>query len=301
MKVSVIIPAYNNEKYVKIMLSALLKQHTSFVDWEIILVDDSDDNRMEIFSNLGSPYLRIIEKKHGGRADARNVGIRESKGDILLFMDSDMIVDEHFVQRHYEKHTIDHYDIVIGKVNHIKQKYMEKVENIVLDMDDLWLSKLNELVTIDNYLDLSTVIFENPAVANILGWICCLFSNCSVNKAVLLKTGGFDKNFVGWGLEDIELAYRFYKEKCSFGFFTDICNYHVDHQSNYSDMLSEMGMNLKLLYRKHPTKVIKVFKSFVAGFIDLEKFVKLISHDKIDFPKGRNIYFKPIAYVKSKT
>lgn len=301
MKVSVIIPAYNNPEYVEIMLLALLKQETDFEEWEIILVDDSEDNCMEVFNNLGNPHLRIVEKEHSGRADARNVGIHASNADVLIFMDSDMIVDQNFVQKHYEKHVIDHYDIVLGQVRHIKQIYLEKVKKIVIERKNLWIHELNELVAKDNYIDLASVIFTDQVVANKLGWLCCLFSNCSVNREVFIKEVGFDKDFVGWGLEDIELAYRFFKRNYKFGFFEDIKNYHVDHLSNYSAMLSEMGKNLKQIYKKHPCDDIKLFKSFVAGFIDLEKFANLISHGSLNFPKGKDIYFKPIAYVESKT
>lgn len=159
MRVSVIIPAYNNQEYVEIMLLALLKQKIDFDDWEIILVDDSDDNCMEVFNNLENPHLRVVEKEHSGRADARNVGIYSSNADILIFMDSDMIVDQHFVQRHYEKHVIEHYDIVIGEVKHIKQVYFEKVKNIVTKMSSLWIQELNKLVTKDNYIDLASIVF----------------------------------------------------------------------------------------------------------------------------------------------
>lgn len=300
MRVSVIIPAYNNQEYVEIMLLALLKQKIDFDDWEIILVDDSDDNCMEVFNNLENPHLRVVEKEHSGRADARNVGIYSSNADILIFMDSDMIVDQHFVQRHYEKHVIEHYDIVIGEVKHIKQVYFEKVKNIVTKMSSLWIQELNKLVTKDNYIDLASIVFTEQKVANKLGWLCCLFSNCSVSRDALMKVGGFDKDFVGWGLEDIELAYRFYKKNYTFGFFRDIHNYHVDHLSDYEAMLLEMGRNLKQIYRKHPTNDMRAFKSFVAGFIDLEEFAQLISYGKLHFKKGKDIYFKPIAYVESK-
>lgn len=91
------------------------------------------------------------------------------------------------------------------------------------------------------------MFFRIKEAADNIGWVCCLFSNCSVRRKVLDKAGVFDVIFKGWGLEDIELGYRFFKEKFSFSYEEDIANYHVDHATNSQQMLVEMGRNLKRL------------------------------------------------------
>lgn len=296
-KVSLIIPAYNNEEYVSFTLKALMHQSCSFDDWEIVLVDDSEDERMLQFKEWQIPNLRIIEKEHSGRADTRNVGIQNSNGEILIFMDSDMIVDEHFVENHYDCHLKDDCDIALGKVNHIVNDYKDKVRQIV-DANEI--NKLEDIITKDDYLNLTRIVFQNREAADYIGWVCCLFSNCSVKREVLEKSGVFDVDFVGWGLEDIELGYRFFKEKFKFSFFENIKNYHVDHVTDSSKMLVEMGKNLKRLYKKHPDEAIKSYMSFVAGFKDLQELLNDISNKNIEFDGGRNVYFKPLKYAKSK-
>lgn len=297
LKASVVIPAYNNEAYVAIMLKALQRQTLDTFCWEIVLVDDSEDNRMTQFEKWELPNLRVIEKEHSGRADARNVGIQNSRGEVIIFMDSDMIVEESFVEKHYASHRETGSDITLGKVNHICHEHLEEVRKLVLEDRT---KELEAFVMKDEYLNLTPIVFQNKEAADNIGWVCCLFSNCSVRRKVLDKGGVFDVIFKGWGLEDIELGYRFFKEKFSFSYEEDIANYHVDHATNSQQMLVEMGRNLKRLSKKHPDAAIKSYMSFVAGFKDLQELLCDVAKKEIAFDNGSGVYFRPISYTKSK-
>ena len=101
-------------------------------------------------------------------------------------------------------------------------------------------------------------------------------------------------------MEDIELGYRFFKEKFSFSYEEDIANYHVDHATNSQQMLVEMGRNLKRLSKKHPDAAIKSYMSFVAGFKDLQELLCDVAKKEIAFDNGSGVYFRPISYTKSK-
>lgn len=92
---SVIIPVYNVEKYLKKCIESLLKQQ--YTDMEIILIDDkSTDNSLSI----AKKYLEynnvrlILKEKNTGLSDTRNTGIREAKGQYILFLDSDDYVED---------------------------------------------------------------------------------------------------------------------------------------------------------------------------------------------------------------
>ncbi len=94
MKISVIIPTYNEEKNISSCLESLNKQTAK--DFEIIVVDDgSNDNTREIVKSLG---VKIIEQKHEGPAKARNLGAKHSAGKILVFVDADMTFESKFLQ-----------------------------------------------------------------------------------------------------------------------------------------------------------------------------------------------------------
>ncbi len=100
MKVSVIIPVYNEEKVIKDCLNSLSDQ--TYKDLEIIVVDDgSTDDTNRIVKNLQFTIynLQLLTQKHKGPGEARNLGAKEALGDILVFVDSDMTFETNFVEK----------------------------------------------------------------------------------------------------------------------------------------------------------------------------------------------------------
>lgn len=110
-RVSVIIPVYNVEKYLRECLDSVVNQ--TFSDIEIICVDDgSDDNSLKIleeYRNKDSRF-KIIKGSHQGAGTARNLGIKSAKSDYILFLDSDdyfepVLIEELYIRA--EKHNAD--------------------------------------------------------------------------------------------------------------------------------------------------------------------------------------------------
>lgn len=92
---SVIVPVYNSEKYIKKCLESLLNQKTDY-DYEIIVINDgSTDNSLEIIKKISekNPELYIVDTKNGGVSSARNKGLEIAKGDYITFCDSDDWID----------------------------------------------------------------------------------------------------------------------------------------------------------------------------------------------------------------
>ena len=88
--VSVIVPAYNVERFLPRCIESLLKQ--SYSNLEIIIVDDgSTDKTGDIAEGYAEKYdhIRCIHKENGGLSDARNMGLKYSKGEYVVFFDSD--------------------------------------------------------------------------------------------------------------------------------------------------------------------------------------------------------------------
>lgn len=95
MKISVIIPTYNEESVIKDCLNSLKNQ--TFKDFEIIVVDDgSTDKTLEILSK--EPKVKLLRQKHIGPGLARNMGAENAKGEILVFVDADMTFDKNFLE-----------------------------------------------------------------------------------------------------------------------------------------------------------------------------------------------------------
>lgn len=89
--VSIVVPVYNSEKFILDTIDTVEKQ--SYKNWELIFVDDcSKDNSTKIIKERikDDKKIKLIElKKNSGAANARNVGIDESKGSYIAFLDSD--------------------------------------------------------------------------------------------------------------------------------------------------------------------------------------------------------------------
>lgn len=90
IKISVIIPVYNVEKYLTQCINSVISQ--SYRNLEIILIDDgSSDNSSQMCDDFArqDSRIKVIHKINGGLSSARNAGIKIATGDYLLFLDSD--------------------------------------------------------------------------------------------------------------------------------------------------------------------------------------------------------------------
>lgn len=88
--ISIIIPVYNVEKYLRRCLDSVLNQ--TFADWEAICVNDgSPDNSADILAEYAARDSRfvVVTQKNGGLSDARNTGMKHATGKYIMYLDSD--------------------------------------------------------------------------------------------------------------------------------------------------------------------------------------------------------------------
>jgi glycosyltransferase involved in cell wall biosynthesis len=102
--VSVVIPVYNTERYVADTVRSVLNQTYRHLD-VIIVIDGSTDRSLEICRGFDDPRIRIIEQENRGLAGARNRGIREARGELIGFLDS----DDEWLSEKVERH-VQHFD-----------------------------------------------------------------------------------------------------------------------------------------------------------------------------------------------
>ena len=128
-KISVIIPIYNVEKYLKRCIESIIKQ--TYSNLEIILVDDgSPDGCAKICDEYKNKDERIvvIHKKNGGLSDARNAGLKVATGEIISYIDSDDYVDLDMYEKMTKAMEEKNADIVVCGTNidyedgHTKEK-----------------------------------------------------------------------------------------------------------------------------------------------------------------------------------
>jgi capsular polysaccharide export protein len=144
IKVSVILPIYNVEKYLEQCLESLV--HQTLKEIEIICVNDgSTDNSLNILDNYSKMDSRIvvINKKNGGTGSARNVGIKAAQGEYIGFIDPDDWVDLSMFEKLYnqiEKNSVDIVMCSIKGFNDLAQtfedyQYYADV-NFISDLDN---------------------------------------------------------------------------------------------------------------------------------------------------------------------
>jgi glycosyltransferase involved in cell wall biosynthesis len=99
--VSVIIPAYDAEQYLKKAVDSVLRQ--TFSDLELLIIDDgSSDRTVEIAEDCAraDPRIRVLRQRHAGPGPARNTGFRAARGRLFAFLDSDDEWDDTFLAEH---------------------------------------------------------------------------------------------------------------------------------------------------------------------------------------------------------
>ena len=92
-RVSIIVPVYNTEEYLRICVDQILQQ--AFQDFELILIDDgSQDNSLHVCNELAAkdPRIRVIHQENKGVSGARNTGIEQATGEYIAFVDSDDMI-----------------------------------------------------------------------------------------------------------------------------------------------------------------------------------------------------------------
>lgn len=166
MKVSVIIAAYNAEKYLAETLDSVT--HQTLEDYEIIVVNDgSVDTTKEILENYQKRYtnLRVINKENGGPSSARNIGLDIAVGEYIYFLDADDILAPEALKALYSTIVEREADLVIAKydvfdryktipvknINGLVQREcIEKYNTMILWTFALW-NKLFKKSLIDQY------------------------------------------------------------------------------------------------------------------------------------------------------
>lgn len=120
VKVSVIIPVYNAEKYLRKCVNSVLTQ--TLRDIEIILINDgSTDGSSDICDEyLQYPNLQVIHQKNAGASAARNAGLAIATGEYIGFVDSDDYIAEDMYEKLYEKASEHSLDVVVGNYQTVK-------------------------------------------------------------------------------------------------------------------------------------------------------------------------------------
>lgn len=121
-KISVVVPAYNAEKTIKLTLSDLIAQ--TYRDYEIVLVDDgSTDSTASICDSYREQYdnICVLHQANGGLSNARNNGTKAARGEYVTYVDSDDRVEKYFLEHLANALEETGADIAYGRVNRARE------------------------------------------------------------------------------------------------------------------------------------------------------------------------------------
>jgi glycosyltransferase involved in cell wall biosynthesis len=188
MFLSVVIPTYNRLPILRQCLQALERQRLEapLAGYEVVVVDDGSTDAtvawLEQAAAAGElPHLRLIRQEHGGPAQGRNRGVEAAGGDVIVFIDSDLVVGPDFLLSHAR----------------------------ALEQD--WRRSGNRLSFTYGAV-INTADFHNPTgerhKLRDLSWAYFATGNVAIERSLLERAGLFDTAFRLYGWEDLELGER---------------------------------------------------------------------------------------------
>lgn len=213
--ISVIVPVYNRSENLKKCLFSLGSQ--SVLPDEVVLSDDGSEEDLlsaikQILAELKFKVKYVRQENRGFRAaKCRNNGIRESKGEYLVFIDQDMILTKHYIRLFVEKRRLDTFLVAyparLTEEQSLKLTYYTiKNANYGPLLFPHQIRKIRRQYVEDGFEHILKRIFKTKSYkpklrSGVFG----------VYRDQILRVNGFDENYQGWGNEDDDLGRRFYQ------------------------------------------------------------------------------------------
>lgn len=261
MKLSVVIPVYNQMDALYFTLEGFSLQEECQHEFEIIVVDDGSTEPIYDLCEKWSSLLNLQYTKlpNSGRAAARNVGVRLAKGDLIIFNDADRIPAVHFLAGHTKNHAENRLT-----VGHVRELYFSNLRAKAEEIRESW--KRGRLYKIPQYCKLVYQLYDQDGYTDSsIPWISTFSGNMSLDRSTLEKLGLFDEEFTQWGFEHFELGFRAYTSGMQFMYCSEAINYHLAHPRGEGFYQQAITESLKLFYEKHPKQIISKFGEFMWG------------------------------------
>ena len=233
MKVSVIVPVYNNQESIKKCIEALLRQDYPKSNYEVIVVNDgSSDGTADVVTAYP---VRYISQKNQGPAAARNRGAGEATGDIILFTDSDCVPDPDWIMEMVKPFAVPDVVAVKGAYKTSQRALTARFAQIEFEERFNMLKKAESIDMVDTY-------------------------SAGFRKGIFLEMKGFDTSFPVANNEDTELSYRMSRLGFRMVFNPDAIVYHLNHPDSikrYARLKFWRGYWRMVVYKRFPDKMIK--------------------------------------------
>ncbi|MBS5038861.1 MAG: glycosyltransferase [Fusobacterium sp.] len=291
MKISVCIATWCRKENLKKIIELLENQTLKQEDYEIIVCDSySNDGTQKLMKEMCVKYHNVnyINIEKNILATKRNIGIDNSKGEIIIFMDDDVFPECNFLEEHLKAHKNSTNKIFCGKVEFPKE----------------WVNN-------SNYYRYRDICHDNSKY-NLLPFNRIVVMNMSFKKEEFKKVGYVNEKFIGYGCEDTELGYRIIQKGIELVYLDTAKIIHYEESKSITQFRKKIyrtakdGMrilkeiNPKILENLNSHQKIlnnKIYYNILSNCI-LNKLIEkyLLWTDQFSFCFSKNLYKIYLAY-----
>ena len=274
MQLSIIIPTIN--RYEDLINTIGYLKDQSFTDYEILVIDQTDDHNRQDISNLDS-RIRYFTSKVKSASAARNFGIQESKGVILLFLDDDVIIDDpKFLDHHLSAYADKDIPGVAGSILELRVN-----QQVTFERGKLSKSKENGwLFFPQNY----------GKEAYVKSGRSC---NLSVKREFAISVGGMDERFTkGAHREEADFCYRVANK---YGMFYFSPKARLTHIGNATGGIRSWTSSRVMKAQHHfDGAMYFIFKNIPFKFYPVHLFATLFF-----FFYRKELILRPVQFLRS--
>lgn len=278
MKLSIVIVSYNVRTFLEQCLQSV-RQALEGIEGEVFVVDNhSDDDSVETVRTK-YPWVRlIVNDENIGFSRANNIAIREARGEYVLLLNPDTIVEEHTLRQVLD--FMDHHPKAGGAGVMMHQGDGSRAPESRRAIPTPWVSCLKMLGFTKRYY-MSHLSWEEPGRIEVISGAFCFLRRKAIDEV-----GWLDEDFFMYG-EDIDLSYRLLKG----GWENWYLPYPITHFKGQSTQKSDFRyvhifyQAMLIFFRKHyshlsvfyalPVKAAIYFRAFIALMDILRKKLHL--------------------------
>lgn len=215
-KVSIIVPIYNDEKYIKQCLDSILEQ--TYTNIELIIINDgSTDNSQNIIEEYKNKFLeiKIINQPNSGVSYARNIGLNNATGEYIMFVDSDDIIAKDYIKQMMDILKKNDLDIIKSSFKKFKEN-PNKYTNISFYKEHYKIINKNEI----NKIFIETTNFNSSCMQ-------------LINKKIIDNNKITFENNIGFA-EDFLFTYKVFQLANRIGYINNngyLCRENINSNS----------------------------------------------------------------------
>jgi glycosyltransferase involved in cell wall biosynthesis len=252
--VSIVIPTKNCEKTIKGLMKSI--KNLNYDKYEVIVVDSSNDKTPQIAKNFGARVVNSPSNKREANK-ARNIGVKEARGEIIAFTDGDCEVDKNWLKElvnGFEKNDI---AIVGGSISALGNSFFKRYHDLAFRTG---IPKINEEKVLSEKDFLEKQLFTKYELP--------VGMNMAIRKEIFKKVGYFDETMDY--LEETELFWRIlkkgYKIKCMPK--ARIFHNHADKLFIVFKKYFKTGKGVGIFFRKYPNSNFSKHRiALLIGFL----------------------------------